>query len=63
MTLKERIARLMCRHEWVKVAMFQEVDQARNERYSLRRYECRLCGKISHQDSRRDRLADRAVNG
>lgn len=47
---------LFCRHEWRKIAVFQQEDPVRNERYGLRRYECQKCGKISHQDGRQDRI-------
>lgn len=62
MSLKEKLARMACRHKWVKVAVFQETDPVRNVRYGIRRYECTECGKISHQDSRCDRLEAKAVN-
>lgn len=58
--MRDKIARffrqLFCRHDWKKVAVFQEDDPVRNERYGIRRYECRKCGKISHQDGRRDAI-------
>lgn len=54
--IKRFFQRLFCRHDWVKVAVFQEDDPARNERYGIRRYECLKCGRVSHQDSRRDAI-------
>lgn len=53
--------RLFCRHEWVKKAVIQDVDPLRNVRYPIRRYECRKCGRVSHQDGRHDRIAERAI--
>lgn len=58
--MKDRIAmffrQLFCRHDWVKVAVFQEEDPVRNERYGIRRYQCRKCGRVSHQDGRHDAI-------
>ncbi len=54
--MKTFLGRLFCRHDWVKIAVFQEDDPVRNERYGIRRYECRKCGRVSHQDSRHDAI-------
>ena len=61
--MKTFLERLLCRHEWVKTAVRQEVDEIRNIRYGVRRYECRKCGKASYQDGRADRLEKKAVYG
>lgn len=61
MDIAGRIKKLFCRHEWVKIAVIQDVDRLRNERYPIRRYQCRKCGRVTHQDGRHDRIAKRAV--
>lgn len=58
---RRRLRQLFCRHEWKKIGFFEGLDEARNVRYSVRRYECRKCGRVSHQDGRRDRLEDKAA--
>lgn len=55
--MKTWLKQLFCRHEWVRIAVFQEIDGERNLRYGIRRYECRKCRRITHRDSRRDDLA------
>ncbi len=47
---------LACRHKWRLIGLFQDIDEQRNIRYGVRRYHCPKCGKISHQDSRCDRI-------
>lgn len=57
--IKQFLTRLFCRHEWVKTAVYQEIED--NVRFGIREYCCRKCGKVSYRDSRRDALADKAV--
>lgn len=47
---------LACRHTWRLIGLSQNIDEQRNIRYGVRRYRCLKCGKISHQDSRCDRI-------
>ena len=54
-------ARRFHRHEWVKIAVVQDVDPAANVRYGIRRYRCQVCGRIRHEDGRHDRLEPKAV--
>ena len=61
MTTSKKFRQLFCRHEWKKIGFFEGLDEACNVRYSVRRYECRKCGRVSHQDGRRDRLERKAV--
>lgn len=61
MNIRKKLRQLLCRHEWKKIAFCEGMDEARNIRYSIRRYECRKCGLVSHQDGRRDRLESKAA--
>lgn len=60
--IKQKFRRLFCRHRWRKIAFMEGTDPSRNIRYSIRRYECMKCHKISHQDGRHDALAGKAVS-
>lgn len=62
MDIRKKLRQLFCRHEWKKIGFFEGLDEARNVRYSVRRYECRKCGRISHQDGRRDRLGGKTIH-
>lgn len=55
--MRDCLKRLFCRHDWEKIAVFQDVDEAHNVRYAIRRYRCRKCGRITHRDGRRDSIA------
>lgn len=61
MTLKDRFASLTCRHQWSRVAMIPETDPETGENYYTTRYQCQKCRRVSHQDSRKDKLARKAV--
>ena len=57
--MKRALARLFCRHDWVKISVRQEIEN--NIRFGVREYRCLKCGKVSYQDSRCDRLSAVAV--
>lgn len=62
MNIIAKLRQLLCRHDWMKVAIYEKIDKVHNVRYSERRYECRKCGKKSMQDGRHDRLASKSGN-
>ncbi len=45
---------LLCKHEYVKISWYQEEDKHRNERYAVRIYSCKKCGKQIKVDGRYD---------
>ncbi len=54
--MKTFLGQLFCRQDWAKIAVVQEDDPVRNERYGIRRCECRKYGRVSHKDSRHDAI-------
>ena len=61
MKIRDRLRQAFCRHRWKKIGFFEGLDGNHNVRYSIRRYECTKCGRVSHQDGRHDRLERKAA--
>ena len=52
--LKIFFKRLFCRHDYCKIAWYEEYDYEHNERYAVRIYKCKKCGKEINVDGRFD---------
>lgn len=52
--MKQFIKRLFCGHKYYQISWYEEYDSYRNERYSMRLYQCKKCGKEIWVDGRCD---------
>lgn len=48
------LRKLFCKHNYQEIAWYEEYDEHRNERYSVRLYKCNKCGKEIWVDGRYD---------
>ena len=46
--------RLFCKHNYTRIIWYEEYDKHRNQRYSMRLYQCNKCGKEIWVDGRYD---------
>lgn len=54
--MKQFIKRTFCKHKYHQISWREEYDKYRNERYSMRLYQCEKCGKEIWIDGRYDIL-------
>lgn len=52
--MKEFFKRLFCKHDYRKVGWDEAMDYKHNERYTIRYYTCKRCGKKITVDGRYD---------
>ena len=60
--MKSFFKRTFCNHKFTKISWYEQLDNVRNERYAVRVYKCKKCGKKIELDGRYDypfiRLSD-----
>ena len=49
-----KLHQLFHKHEYEKIAWYEEYDEYRNVMYSVRVYKCNTCGREIHVDGRND---------
>ena len=52
--MKDFLKQLFCKHDYQKIAWYEDYDKHRNERYPVRLYQCNKCGKKIWVDGRYD---------
>ena len=50
--MKEFFKRLFCKHNYIKIGWHEEIDNIYHERYAVRIYKCKKCGKQINIDGR-----------
>ena len=49
---------ICCKHSYEKIAWYEEYDEYRNEKFPMKLYGCRKCGKEIWIDGRMDFVND-----